>query len=101
MARHGARVTGDLRVGSIVSRALSRKNLILRLETPRFMTEGDTVTVSGIVHNYLSSDKAAQIKLEVAGANLLDAAQQTITISKKENSALIGALRPHSSARRL
>ena len=73
-------VTGDLRVGSIVSRVLSRKNLILRLETPRFMTEGDTVTVSGIVHNYLSSDKAAQIKLEVAGANLLDAAQQTITI---------------------
>jgi alpha-2-macroglobulin len=76
-------VTGDLRVGSIVSRVLSRKNLILRLETPRFMTEGDTVTVSGIVHNYLSSDKAAQIKLEVAGANLLDAAQQTITISKE------------------
>ena len=76
-------VTGDLRVGSIVSRVLSRKNLILRLETPRFMTEGDTVTVSGIVHNYLSSDKAAQIKLEVAGANLLDAAQQTVTISKE------------------
>ena len=76
-------VTGDLRVGSIVSRVLSRKNLILRLETPRFMTEGDTVTVSGIVHNYLSSDKAAQIKLEVAGANLLDAAQRAITISKR------------------
>src|SRR5262249_18539912 len=50
-------VTGDLRVGSIVSRVLSRKDLILRLEIPRFMTEGDTVTVSGIVHNYLKSDK--------------------------------------------
>ena len=76
-------VTADMRVGSIVSRVLSRKDLILRLETPRFMTEGDTVTVSGIVHNYLNSDKAAQIKLEVAGANLLDAAQQTVTISKE------------------
>jgi uncharacterized protein YfaS (alpha-2-macroglobulin family) len=75
-------VSGDLRVGSVVSRVLSRKNLILRLETPRFMTEGDVVTVSGIVHNYLSSDKAAQIKLEVAGANLLDAAEQTVTVSK-------------------
>ncbi|MCI0390340.1 MAG: MG2 domain-containing protein [Acidobacteria bacterium] len=76
-------VTGDLRVGSIVSRVLARKDLILRLEIPRFMTEGDTVTVSGIVHNYLDSDKAAQIKLEVTGANLLDAAQQTVTIAKE------------------
>jgi alpha-2-macroglobulin len=75
-------VSDDLRVGSIVNRVLSRKNLILRLETPRFMTEGDTVTVSGIVHNYLDSNKAAQIKLEVAGVTLLDAAQQTVTITK-------------------
>lgn len=75
-------VTGDLRVGSIVSRVLSRKDLILRLETPRFMTEGDVVTISGIVHNYLDADKAAQIKLEVAGANLLDTAEQTVTVSK-------------------
>src|SRR5262245_26125571 len=75
-------VTGDLRVGSIVSRVVSRKDLILRLETPRFITEGDVVTVSGIVHNYLDSDKAAQIKLEVAGANMLGAAEQTASISK-------------------
>jgi uncharacterized protein YfaS (alpha-2-macroglobulin family) len=76
-------VSADLRVGSIVSRVLSRKNLILRLETPKFMTEGDVVTVSGIVHNYLDSDKAAQVTLEVAGVNLLDAAQQTVTVTKE------------------
>ena len=27
----------------------------MRLETPRFLTEGDTVTLSGIVHNYLEA----------------------------------------------
>src|SRR5262249_29766893 len=75
-------VTGDLRVGSIVSRVLARKNLILRPEIPRFMTEGDVVTVSGIVHNYLNTDKAVQINLEVKGATLLDAPQQTVTITK-------------------
>src|SRR5262249_47786363 len=36
----------------------------------------------GIVHNYLDSDKAAQIKLDVAGANLLDTPQQTVTVTK-------------------
>jgi uncharacterized protein YfaS (alpha-2-macroglobulin family) len=76
-------VTDDLRVGSNVGRVLARKDLILRLETPRFMTEGDTVTVSGIVHNYLDSDKATQIKLDVTGATLLDAAQQTVTVTKQ------------------
>src|SRR5262249_9032587 len=75
-------VTNDLRVGSVVNRVLSRKDLILRLSTPRFMTEGDVVTISGIVHNYLDSDKAAQINLEVKGVNLLDAPQQTVTITK-------------------
>lgn len=76
-------VTDDLRVGSNISRVLSRKDLILRLETPRFMTEGDVVTVSGIVHNYLDSDKVTQIELKVTGANLLDTAQQTVTITKQ------------------
>ena len=73
-------VTADLRVGSRVNKVLARKNLILRLETPRFLTEGDTVTISGIVHNYLSSDKATEVELQVNGARLLDAAKQSFTI---------------------
>ncbi len=76
-------VSGDLKVGSKVDRVLSRKDLILRLETPRFLTEGDVVTVSGIVHNYLDADKVTQVELKVNGANLIDKAQQTVTISKQ------------------
>ncbi|MBO0719293.1 MAG: hypothetical protein J2P41_00600, partial [Blastocatellia bacterium] len=37
-------VSADLKVGSKIDRVLSRKDLILRLETPRFLTEGDVVT---------------------------------------------------------
>ncbi len=76
-------VSADLKVGSKVDRVFSRKDLILRLETPRFLTEGDVVTVSGIVHNYLDSDKVSQVELKVNGANLLDKAQQTVTIAKQ------------------
>lgn len=78
-------VTDDLKVGSSVARVISRKDLILRLETPRFMTEGDTVTISGVVHNYLNADKSTKIKLEVngPGAKLLDQAEQTVTILKQ------------------
>src|SRR6185369_2907461 len=46
-------VTADTRVGSTTDKIIARKDLIMRLETPRFVTAGDTVTISGIVHNYL------------------------------------------------
>ena len=73
-------VTADLKVGSKVDRVLSRKDLILRLETPRFATEGDLLTVSGIVHNYLNAEKVTQVELKVTGADLVGQAQQTVTI---------------------
>ncbi|HJZ68213.1 MAG TPA: MG2 domain-containing protein, partial [Blastocatellia bacterium] len=76
-------VSADTRVGSAIAKVIARKNLILRLETPRFMTEGDTVTLSAIVHNYLDSAKTTQISIDVNGARLLDSASQTVTIAKK------------------
>ncbi|HLG17863.1 MAG TPA: alpha-2-macroglobulin family protein [Blastocatellia bacterium] len=76
-------VTTDTRVGAAIAKVIARKNLILRLETPRFLTEGDTVTLSAIVHNYLEADKATQISIEVTGARLLDTPSQTLTIAKQ------------------
>jgi uncharacterized protein YfaS (alpha-2-macroglobulin family) len=52
----------------------------MRLEMPRFLTEGDTVTISGVVHNFLQSDKSTQISLELNGAQLLDAPSETVSI---------------------
>jgi len=44
------------------------------------LTEGDTVTISGVVHNFLKSDKSTRISLELNGAQLLDAPDSTVTI---------------------
>jgi uncharacterized protein YfaS (alpha-2-macroglobulin family) len=76
-------VTRDTRVGSAIAKVVSRKDLILRLETPRFMTAGDTVTLSAIVHNYLESDAATEIGIQVTGARLLDAPSSRVTIAKQ------------------
>ena len=73
-------VTADTRVGSAVQKTLARKDVIMRLEMPRFLTEGDTVTISGVVHNFLKSDKSTQISLELNGAQLLDSPSQTVSI---------------------
>ena len=73
----------DLRVGARIDRVVSRKDLILRLETPRFMTEGDVVTISAVVHNYLTSEKSAQVEIGVSGAELLDPPRQLVTIARQ------------------
>jgi len=75
-------VTADTRVGAATSKIVERKDVIIRLAMPRFMTSGDTVTLSGIAHNYLNADKTTQISLNVAGAQLLDAPTQTVMIPK-------------------
>lgn len=75
-------VTADTKVGATKYKVVARKDVILRLETPRFVTQGDTVTLSGIVHNYLNADKATQISIAVDGAQLLNNAKQAFTIGK-------------------
>jgi uncharacterized protein YfaS (alpha-2-macroglobulin family) len=64
------------------AKIVSRKDVIIRLASPRFLTEGDTVLLSGIVHNYLKADKPTQISIDVSGGQLQDASRQTVTIPK-------------------
>src|SRR5947199_2905399 len=78
----GRAVTADTRVGSAVQKTIARKDVIMRLEMPRFLTEGDTVTISGVVHNFLKSDKSTKISLDLNGAQLLDSPSETVTIKQ-------------------
>ena len=75
-------VTGDTRVGWTTSKVVERKDVIIRLATPRFFTAGDTVTLSGVVHNYLNQDKQTRVSLEVQGARLLDQAVHDVVVPK-------------------
>ncbi|MFN2532181.1 MAG: alpha-2-macroglobulin [Pyrinomonadaceae bacterium] len=76
-------VTPDTKVGVGQNKVVARKDVIMRLETPRFVTQGDTVVLSGIVHNYLKKSETTQIALSVVGAQLLSASHETVTIGKE------------------
>lgn len=75
-------VTSDTRVGSFVQKVVARKDVIMRLEMPRFLTEGDTATISGVVHNFLNKEKSTRISLDINGAQLVGEASQTVTIPR-------------------
>ncbi len=65
-------ITRDTKVGEARQYTISRKNLILTLSTPRFLTSGDEVVVSAIVHNYLKNEKRVRVSLEVQGLDLIE-----------------------------
>jgi uncharacterized protein YfaS (alpha-2-macroglobulin family) len=75
--------TVDTKVGSAVDRVIVRKNMMVRLAVPRFFRQGDDVTLSTIVHNYLPSDKTAQVSLETKGLDLQDGGQRQVTVASK------------------
>ena len=81
-------ITGDTRVGSAIQRAIVRKNLMLRLAVPRFFAQGDEVTVSAIVHNYLSSEKTARVSLATEGLEIQEGATRDITIPTRGEARL-------------
>jgi len=58
------------KVGSGHVEVVTRKNLILRLQAPRFFVQKDEVVLSANVHNYLEGDKEATVTLEIPGKTL-------------------------------
>ncbi|MGC1272927.1 MAG: MG2 domain-containing protein [Planctomycetaceae bacterium] len=70
------------KVGEATAEVVTRKNLLVRMQAPRFFTETDEVVLSANVHNYLESDKQAQVSLELEGETLafLDEPVRTVTV---------------------
>ena len=61
-------VTKDTRVGDVVRDVATTKNLLVRLQRPRFLVERDEVVLSANVHNNLPRDKGVTAELLVPAA---------------------------------
>jgi uncharacterized protein YfaS (alpha-2-macroglobulin family) len=60
-------VTSDTKAGVGIARTTTTKDLIVRVITPRFLTEGDRVTLPTIAHNYLEGAKGTDVSLIAKG----------------------------------
>jgi uncharacterized protein YfaS (alpha-2-macroglobulin family) len=58
------------RVGQGDADVVTYKNLIIRLQAPRFFVQKDQVVLSANVHNYLSEKKSVRVVLELEGPTL-------------------------------
>jgi len=58
------------RVGQGSAEVITSKDLIIRLQAPRFFVEKDEVTLNAIVHNYHEKEANAKVSLELEGGTL-------------------------------
>ena len=75
--------TVDTKVGSAINNVIVRKNVMVRLAVPRFFRQGDEVTISAIVHNYLATAKDVHVSLDVKGLEVLSGAAAVINVPSK------------------
>jgi len=59
--------TDDTKAGVAVARTTTTKDLIVRVITPRFLTEGDEVVVPTMVHNYRPDTQNVSISVQASG----------------------------------
>jgi len=63
---HAVAVDRDTRVGQAAADVVTHKDVIARLEAPRFLVEGDEPVLSVIAHNYLPEEKTIRVTLEAS-----------------------------------
>ena len=73
-------ITPGTRIGNISLDVKTKKNVIVRLQAPRFFTERDTVTLSANVHNYTDREQKIKVSIDAAGLNVLDDLETWVTV---------------------
>src|SRR5262249_6462667 len=71
------------KVGQGEAEVTTKKDLLLRLQAPRFFTQKDEGGLSANVHNYLKKEKDVAVTLEVEGGTLelMGSASQKIKVA--------------------
>jgi len=74
-------VSKDTKVGETTKEVIVTKDLLARLIAPRFFTERDETVITGIIHNYLNSEKTVYATLELdGGMELVDNPEFKVTV---------------------
>ncbi len=76
-------MTSDSRFGQESNSVVCRKEMIVRLETPRFFTQNDETVISAIAHNYLDGEKQVKIELDAEGLEVAGEKSLIVTVESQ------------------
>ncbi len=81
-------ITTNTKVGEATDKITVRKELLVRLITPRFLTERDEPVITGIIHNYLKEEKEVIVQLKANGVKLLDKEEVKVKIKPGDSAKI-------------
>jgi hypothetical protein len=58
-------ITADTRVGQATTGVVVSKDIIVRPALPRFLIQGDAITLTAVVHNFTSQAVSATVALDL------------------------------------
>ena len=76
-------ITADSKVGTAVEKVIVRKNVMVRIAVPRFFRQGDQVTISAIVHNYLPNAKTARVSMDLKGLDVIEGSTRDVNVPSR------------------
>ena len=62
-------LTHDVKRGSIAVQTVTRKDLMVRVDMPRFLREGDKGTIKAVVSNESENELSGEVALSISGAD--------------------------------
>jgi hypothetical protein len=89
-------ITSRSQAGSAIDRVIVRKNVIVRMGTPRFMRKGDEITIPVIAHNYLDQAKQITVSLGIKGLDLVAGATKQINVASKADGTALWRVKASS-----
>jgi uncharacterized protein YfaS (alpha-2-macroglobulin family) len=86
-------ITAASQAGSAIDRVLVRKDLIVRMGTPRFMAQGDEITLPVIVHNYLETPATTEVSLKAEGLDTDSGSRDKVVVPSHGEATVLWRLR--------
>lgn len=81
-------ITEDTKVGQVIAKVTTRKDLLVRMETPRFLQVDDELVITTIIHNYLDKDKDTRIKFRANGVKFIGDSVKLINIKSNSEESI-------------
>ncbi|HVF84571.1 MAG TPA: alpha-2-macroglobulin family protein, partial [Abditibacteriaceae bacterium] len=82
-------LTEKTQVGSGENDVETKKDLLVRLQSPRFFTQRDQVVLSANVHNYLKTDKRVKVALDLGDGLKMNGGAATKNVALLPTSAMM------------
>lgn len=88
---HAYALTAATQVGDSTNEVVTTKNLLVRLEAPRFFVERDEVVLSANVHNYLAKEKRVRAELILPADLFEPLTEDSSSVQRKGNELHLNA----------